>query len=315
MKGPVICNQISSSLTPVLLAHSSRPHVIECFDRLSPWVISAETEILITRLYDAWSAAPTNGPALPKLRYVQTYSAGVEGYPDWLLHDRIVSCGRGLTSDQIAEYAMAAIIRVEKNMESFRVLSASDWRNRPMGRLAGRTLGLLGYGSIGQAIARRAIAFDMEVIAFRRGQWVDPPKGLTPCDTPRALFARSDHVVLALPLTVETRGIVEPSLLAHSKPGLHLINVSRGGLIDQDALVSALEDGRLSSATLDVITPEPPADDHPLLNRNDVFVTPHIAYAGGIQEMEKFQARILNNLDAYLEGRPLREQVDIGRGY
>lgn len=315
MTGPVICNQISPELTAALASHPSKPTVVERFDRTIPWDIPPEAEILVTRLYDAWAAAPEHGPDLPSLRWVQTFSAGVEGYPDWLLRDRLVSCGRGLTSDQIAEYVMAAIMRVEKDMEGFRVRSATDWRNRPTGRLAGRSLGLLGFGAIGQAITRRARAFDMKVSAVRRSTWTASPIGVTPCASPEALFAGSDHLVLALPLTAETQGLVDRALLAHARPGLHLINVSRGGLLDQDALVTALDAGEISSATLDVITPEPPADDHPLLGRDDVFLTPHISYAGGIGEVEMFFARVLANLDAYLEGRPLSEQVDPERGY
>lgn len=315
MTGPVICNQVSPELTEPLAAHPSKPRVLERFDKQAPWDIPPETEILVTRLYDSWGAALERDPVLPKLRYVQTFSAGVEGYPDWLLRGRIVSCGRGLASDQIAEYVMAAIMRAEKDLEGFRVRTAADWRNRPMGRLAGRTVGLLGYGSIGQAVTRRARAFDMEVRAVRRSAWAEVPPGVVPCASPEALFAASDHLVLAVPLTAETRGLVDRTLLARAKRGLHLINVSRGGLVDQDALARALDAGELSSATLDVMTPEPPPDDHPLFGRGDVFLTPHIAYAGGIGEMEKFRARVLANLDAYLEGRPLSEQVDMERGY
>ncbi|AYD04825.1 NAD(P)-dependent oxidoreductase [Neorhizobium sp. NCHU2750] len=315
MTGPVICNQVSPELTGPLAAHPSKPKVIECFDTRTPWNIPAEAEILVTRFFEAWPTAPKVAPDLPRLRFVQTFSAGVEAYPDWLLRDRLVSCGRGLTSDQIAEYVMAAIMRVEKDIESFRVSKASDWRSRPMGRLSGRRLGLLGFGAIGQAIMRRAQAFDMVVSAVRRSAWADTPPGLQACSSAEELFASCDHLVLAMPVTAQTRGMVNRELLSCAKPGLHLINISRGALLDQEALIAALDAGEISSATLDVMTPEPPPEGHPLLGRPDVFVTPHISYAGGISELDKFCARILANLDAYIEGRPLAEQVDFQRGY
>ncbi|WP_047462531.1 NAD(P)-dependent oxidoreductase [Rhizobium rhizogenes] len=315
MPGPVICNQVDPCLTELLASHPSNPKVIERLDRLTPWDIPPETEILVTRLYDSWSGAPQSGRDLPGLRWIQTYSAGVEGYPRWLTQDRLVSCGRGLASVQISEYVMAAIMRVEKDFEGVRVRAASDWINRPMGRLAGRSLGLLGYGSIGRAIARRALAFDMNVQAYRRGPWREADADIKHCQSPEALIAGCDHLVLALPLTDETRGLVGDTLLSRAKIGLHLINISRGAVLDQQALIKALDARFLSCATLDVTVPEPLPENSPLLSRQDIFITPHISYAGGRGEMEMFGARLFNNLGAYLDGRHLEEQVDMSRGY
>lgn len=314
MRGPVIVNQISAELGAAIARHPSQPQVIDSLDKSQPWDIPAEAEILLTRAFSAWADAPADLPARPSLRWVQTLSAGVEGYPAWLMEGRQVTCGRGLNSGPIAEYVLAAMLGLEKRLDTCRVRRAEDWRDGTMGTLIGKQLGLLGYGSIGQEIARRAHAFDMEVLALRRGPWDATDPYAQPAASAEALFASSDYLVLATPLTPQTRGMVDAALLAHAKPGLHLINISRGGVLDEAALIAALDAGRLSGATLDVTMTEPLPEGDPLLGREDIFITPHISYLGGTPGA-RLQRKFLANLDAYLEGRPLSDLVDPARGY
>jgi phosphoglycerate dehydrogenase-like enzyme len=317
----VIANQIDATVGAALRAHRSAPRVIDCFEegKSAPWNIPGDAEVLFTRAFSAWAQAPDAGPDLPALKWIQTYSAGVELYPRWLARGRLLSCGRGLTSPQIAEYVLAAILRREKDLDAIRARTPADWRMCEIGCLEGKTLGLLGYGAIGQEIARRALAFGMRVAATRRGEWRAGETGtrdggIVPCRDAAELIGLSDHFVVAAPLTAATRRIVDAALLAKAKPALHLINVSRGALVDHAALVDALDAGTIAFATLDVTDPEPLPEGHALWRHPRALLTPHISYRGG-PEVERFLAKVLHNLDAYLDGQPLLDQVDPSREY
>ncbi|SFI87549.1 NAD(P)-dependent oxidoreductase [Celeribacter neptunius] len=312
---PVIVNQIDPEFGEILARHPSLPKVIDHFDRAHPWELPEETEVLITRAFRSWPETPET-IRFPNLKWVQTFSAGIEIYPEALMRGRIVTNGRGLTAPQIAEYVLAAMLLVEKDIFGARTRSPEDWGTRVFGTLEGKVLGLIGYGAIGAEVAKRARAFDMEVLACRRGDWSDDvPEGLAPCATPEEVLSRADHAVLAMPLTPQTERMVDDALLAHAKPGLHLINVARGALVDQVALLRALDDGRLGKATLDVTHPEPPAANDPIWTHPKVLLTPHESYKGGQAERRKFEQKTLDNLDAFLTGAPMRDVVDLGRGY
>ncbi len=206
-----------------------------------------------------------------------------------------MTCGRGLNALPIAEFVFAAILRAEKRLDETGARSEADWRRHDIGRLYGTTLGLVGYGSLGQAIARRALAFDMNVMVNRRTAW-DGERGIAAAGIDEN-FAAADHLVIAAPRTSETEGTIGAELLGVAKQGLHLINTSRGGLVDQEALVAAFVAGDIGSATLDVTTPEPLPDGHPLYTLPNVFTSPHISWAGGDQD-QAFQDRLVKNLDA-----------------
>ena len=311
----VIVNQIDAEFGECLRGLPQAPQVIDHLDADFPWEIPPAAQALVTRALPAWRRAPDTQPwALPDLGWVQTYSAGIEIYPKWLLAGREVSCGRGLTSPQIAEYVLAAILRVEKNLEGLRVRSPSDWKDMAVGAIEGKCLGLIGFGSIGQEIAHRARAFGMKIMALRRGDWPDPPDRLRPARDLAEIMAVSDHLVLATPLTPDTAGMIGADALSLAKPGQHLINISRGGVLDQEALIAALDSGRLAQATLDVTTPEPLPEGHPLWSHPKVLLTPHVSYKGGV-ERQRFLSKVAHNLNAYLEGRPLLDAVDLERGY
>jgi len=234
---------------------------------------------LVTGGFAAWTQTPRDWQFPDTLKWVQSQTTGIEIYPPALLRDRIMTCGRGLNAVPIAEFVFAAMLRIEKRLEETRAQSQIDWRRHDIGRLHGKTLGLVGYGTIGQAIARRALAFDMRVVVSRRTPW-QGESSIIAADI-ASVFAAADHLVIAAPLTPETEGMIGKTLLDGARPGLHLINISRGGLLDQDALVAALETGRVAQATLDVTTPEPLPDEHPLYAFPNVFISPHISWAGG----------------------------------
>jgi phosphoglycerate dehydrogenase-like enzyme len=320
-----VVNQVGRSVADVLARFPGQVEPIEgSRETAAPWEIG-EADILITGPSPAWKAAPPEPPASwgrgPRL--VQVVSAGVDGFPSWLLRDRIVTCGRGDAAVPIAEYVLTALLEHEKRFETLKPDSAADWtgkatiarQDRPLGTLEGRTLGLAGYGAIGRAVAERARAFGMEIVAWRRSGWsVEEKAGLETVASLGELASRSDHLVLALPLTEETRGCVNAETLARARPGLHLVNIARGALVDQSALLAALDEGRLAAATLDVTTPEPLPDGHPFYTHPRIRLTPHISWCGpGVAAAAA--RRIEENIARFVAGRPLLDIVDPERGY
>jgi phosphoglycerate dehydrogenase-like enzyme len=184
---------------------------------------------------------------------------------------------------------------------------------RPVSReLRGRTVGLLGAGRIGRAVAERLKPFGVRVLHF-------DPAGVPP-EIERALglegralgalLAESDIVSLHLPLTAATRRIVDAAALARMKRGAYLVNTSRGGLVDEPALIAALQEGRLSGAALDVFDPEPPQADNPLFSMPNVVLTPHVAAGTRDAFMEKM-CFVFDNLERFWRGEPVENLVDL----
>jgi len=154
----------------------------------------------------------------------------------------------------------------------------------------------------------------MSVIAFRRSSWTSETDGVEAVSGIGELMERSDHLVLAMPATPLTKNMVGTDALARAKPGLHLINIARGALIDQEALLAALDEGRLGAATLDVTTPEPLPAGHRLYSHPKVRLTPHVAWEGS-GNAARFNRIVMRNLDAYVAGQPLENLVDQKQGY
>ena len=312
---PVIVNQLGPEIGERIAAHPSQPMVLDDETPAAPWELDPTADILLTRAFSAWRTAPMEPPAgwPGNLRWIQTMSAGMDAYPKWMWSGTIVSSGRGVAAVPIAEYVMAAMLAREKRIESISAHAPEDWKEIELGGLEGATLGLIGYGAIGRAIARRAAAFDMRILAVRRGAWTEQEASVEPC-TLHDMIGRADHVVVALPSTAETRHIVNESLLALAKPGLHLINVGRGDLVDQQALLGALGEGRVGFATLDVTDPEPlPAGDA-LYTHPRVRITPHISWSDPAF-LKRLGNKITINLDRYLAGLPPFDVIEPGRDY
>lgn len=180
-------------------------------------------------------------------------------------------------------------------------LDFSFW-NYPLVELDGLIMGIVGFGSIGQAVARIARALGMEVIVNTRRPDSDafPDVDFVDLDT---LFNRSDVVSLHCPLTTETEGFVNPSRLGLMKETAYLINTARGPLVDEPALIDALNGGSIAGAALDVLSTEPPAMDNPLLSAKNCIITPHIAWATRASRGRLMEAAV-GNLKAFVEGKP-----------
>ena len=209
--------------------------------------------------------------------------------------------------EEVSDHAIALLLAIARRVPDLdRSVRQGAWNlaaGQTIRRLRGRTLGVVGLGRIGHATARKAAAFGFEVIGHDPVPGDDHPEiervGLT------ELLQRADAVTLHLPLTPSTRHLIDGAALARMKAGALLINTSRGGLVDTDALVGALAEGRLAGAALDVVEPEPLPPDHPLLALPNVVVTPHAGWYSQDSFVE-LKTKAAEEAVAVIEGRAPR---------
>ena len=271
-----------------------------------------EADVLVTLVDD--------GPALvgtlsPRVRWVHILGAGADGFPFEVLGERLLTCSRGAGGPAIAEFVLATMLAFEKHLpEAWITEPVTPWNTAQLGGLEGRTLGIVGLGAIGTEVARRALAFSMDVAGVRRRSAAPPVEGITLCPDLVTLLGRSDHVVVAAPATPATFHLLDEAAFAAVKPGVHVVNVARGSLVDQDALLRALDDGRVARASLDVVDPEPLPDGHPLYRHPSVRLSPHISWSSPRTAVRTLTC-FLDNLARFREGRPLLGSVDTEAGY
>ena len=310
----VIATNLDDLQNDRLARHPSRPRIIPYSPDRPVWEIPAEADVLFT-YYRGWSDAPSGPlPGWPfRLRWIQIAAAGIDVFPPWFFSGPVVTSGRGVSAIAIAEYVLAAMLAHEKQLfDGIRVTAPGEWKSRTLGRLVGKTVGIVGLGAIGSEIGKRASAFGMKVSGVTRSG--AGPSGVTIVESVTELAAKSDHLVVAAPLTRETRGIVGADVFAAAKPGLHLVNVSRGALVDQDQLLIALNRGLIGAATLDVTSPEPLPAGHALYRHSRVRLTPHSAWNTD-DAVDRLSTKLLDNLDRFLSGAELLDVVDARRGY
>jgi len=309
---PIIASSLPETFNLALEDHAARPAVVRLPG--APWEIPPEADILVT-FQSHWKTAPKEKPAgwPGGLKWMQVASAGVDTLPAWAYEVPVVSRAPQIQGPIIAEYVVGAVFAHEKRFWDGPVRSRQAWELQPLGGVAGKMLGIAGMGSIGSEVAKIALGVGLRVTALTRSSDIGMA-GVERASDLHALFAACDHVVLTMPLTAETRNIIGADCLRASKPGLHLINVARGGLIDQEALITALDAGTLSAATLDVTEPEPLPEGHPLYTHPRVRLTPHAS--GSSEDTDARTSRLLCcNLDLFLAGRPLPYTISRGRGY
>jgi len=274
--------------------------------------VSPEATVLVTLLDDTEAVRRILAPGV---EWVHVLAAGVDRFPFDALGGRRLTCSRGAAAVPIAEWVLAVMLAYEKRLpDSFVVAPPARWNMASLGTLAGRTLGLVGIGAIGRAVARRALAFDMTVLAHRRTPEPSPVEGVTLVSDLAELFGRCDHVAVAAPATAATRHLVGERVLAACKPGLHLVNVARGSLVDQQALRAALDDGRVARASLDTVEPEPLPEGHWLFSHPAVRVSPHVSWSSP-DTMAATVQLFVDNLRRYRRGEALHGVVDHEAGY
>jgi D-2-hydroxyacid dehydrogenase (NADP+) len=255
----------------------------------------------------------------PKLRWIHAQSAGVERFliPEIIESSILLTNSRGIHGVQVSETVFMMLLMLTKRAHLFlRQQRERTWQRTTPGVLDSKTLGILGLGILGREVARKGKAFGMKVIALEAADTVqtDDVDRIFPPTQLKDLLSRSDYVVVTLPLTVETRKLIGPEELRAMKKTACLVNVARGGIIDEDALAIALSEGLIAGAGLDVFAAEPLPPDSRLWELPNVIITPHIA-----GDREDYNVLAVNlfcgNLRRYLDGQPLINVVDKKKGY
>ncbi len=249
------------------------------------------------------------------IRWMHIPGTGVDGWPREMLTGRSVTCARGVSAIPIAEYVLAVVLAFEKRFpDTWLTSKPATWNVADLGELAGKTMGLVGFGGIGMAVARRALAFDMRVRVLRRHPGRDVHAGVELALDLPDLLASADHLVLAAPATAATRHLLNADTFALVKPGMHLVNVARGSLVDQEALRVALDRGQVAMASLDTVEPEPLPEGHWMFTHPRVRLSAHVSWSSPkafLRIIESFVANLLR----YRAGRPLEGLVDPDEGY
>lgn len=249
--------------------------------------------------------------AMGSVDWVQGPTAGVDAPP----FQAVLEAGIRLSNSDapnigVAEYSMSALLThrhgVAQRIENHR---AKTWEQRPWPEIGGQRWAIVGFGSIGHEIAKRARPFGVEIVGVRRTAVPDVAADeMATMDDLHRVLGEVDVVILACPLTEQTRGMVDKDFLSAMKNDAVLLNVARGAVVSDSALLAALDAGTIGHAILDVFDPEPLPIDSPLWDHPQVTITSHIA-GGGAGFLQRNDELFVEQLDNYLAGRPLRLEV------
>lgn len=298
-----------------------------------PAVVWARTDVLYTD-----RVLPTPDQA-PNLRWIQFHYAGIDfaiDAPIIKLQNLIITTLSGAAAPQMAEFALNAMLALgHRVLDLQQAQSKAEWprdrweRFHPL-ELRGSTVGIVGYGSIGREIARLVNAFGAQVLAVKKDLmhpedtgYVIPGLGdpggdlfqrLYPVQAVRSMMKECDFVVVTVPLTPETRGMIGAAELDAMKPSAYLIHIARGGVVDQQALITALQERKIAGAALDVFPEEPLPANNPLWRLNNVLISPHIAGMSDYYD-ERALALFIENIQRFLSGAPLLNRFDPEKGY
>ncbi|MFE6826105.1 D-2-hydroxyacid dehydrogenase [Streptomyces sp. NPDC057690] len=249
----------------------------------------------------------------PRPGWVHTASAGVDHLlcPELAASDTVVTNARGIFDEPIAEYVAALVLAMAKDLpRSWELQQRGEWRHREGGRVSGTRAVVVGSGPIGRAIARTLKALGMTTAVVGRV----PRTGIHgPQDLDR-LLARADWVIAAAPLTEQTRGMFDTRRFGVMQPSARFVNVGRGPLVVEDALVRALERRWIAGAALDVLTTEPLPADSPLWHVPGLLISPHMS-GDTVGWRDELGAQFVELFERWAAGRPLRNVVDKQRGY
>lgn len=260
------------------------------------------------------------------LRWIQTHLVGVDRFlfPDLVKSDLIMTNARGVNSTAVAEHVFGLMLCLSRQLHIFaRKQAKKQWKTNDadllprLGELSGKTLGVIGLGTIGREIAKRANCFEMRVVGTRRSRNAPKPEYIDSLVAPqntKELFENSDFVVIQLPLTNDTEGFVGEDELRSMKNTAFLINASRGKVIQENILIRALEESWIAGAGLDTFASEPLPINSPLWTMDNVIITPHVA---GLtpRYMERLVKLFCENLKHFLNNEKMINVVDKTLGY
>jgi phosphoglycerate dehydrogenase-like enzyme len=263
-------------------------------------------------LKDAW-------PAADSLRWIHVAAAGVDSllFDELRDSDVLVTNAHGAFDEPIAEFVLASVLAHDKQLHRSKALQGRhEWKHRELTRTAGRKALVVGTGGIGRATARLLGALGLEVRGAGRTERADDPDfGTVVATNDLARHAGwADHLVLIAPLTPKTRRMLNAEVLAAMKPTAHVVNVGRGALVDEPALVAALRDGRIAAASLDVFDEEPLSADHPLWAMENVHISAHMC-GDVVGWRDTLADQFLENLRRWNSGQELANPVDKELGY
>lgn len=321
------------SPSPVVILHTDRPepalavlretradltlHGCDSYAALPDLIEVTGAEVVYSVRFDGTPRFPRQALVESKsVRWVSVGGSGTDHLAPWDRTRVTVTNAAGVAADMLAEYALGAMLSFSLDFRGFAERQrARQWTAGKVEPIAGKTVLILGLGKTGQAFARHAKAMAMHTIGIRARPeatpHVDEVHGQ---DALRDQLARADFVLCCVPLLPSTRGLLGPAEFAAIKPGSVLVDISRGGVVDEASLLAVLSSGKLKGAALDVFSQEPLPPDHPLWGFDNVIVTPHCAsvYDGwDLNSVRMFAA----NLGRYRRGEPLGNIVDPGRGY
>jgi phosphoglycerate dehydrogenase-like enzyme len=288
---------------------------VEAFERLAP-----EAQVLFNwsssrqLVQQVWKIAP-------RVQWVHSRAAGLDGllFPELVESPALLTNGRGVFSQSLGEFVIASALFFAKDFRRMlRNQAAGVWAPFDVEEVSGQTMGIVGYGDIGRACARRARDMGMKVLAVRRRPELSNGDELVsriyPFDRMLDMLPECDYVVAAAPLTPETRHLISDAALAAMKKTAVVMNVGRGPVIDEGALIRALETGRIRGAALDVFETEPLPASSPLYKLENVLLSPHCAdhTADWLEQAMRF---FIENFARFAAGKPLLNVVDKKAGY
>ena len=260
----------------------------------------SRAEVLFGGLSPHSSEAMASG-----VRWVQSVGTGIDALSPQIRAAPILTSARGASAVAISEYVIASMGAFARQFpKNWLEAPPEHWNYQPASVLAGSTLSLFGFGGIAQRIARIAVAMEIEVVAMRRRPEPSPFDGVTMVGTLSELVSVADHLVIAAPATQLTHHVIDDDAFAMMRPGVHLVNIARAALLDQDALARALDNGIVGRASLDVTDPEPLPAGHWLYSHPKVFLTPHASWCGPAPLSGAIEI-FLDNLGRYLANEEL----------
>jgi phosphoglycerate dehydrogenase-like enzyme len=255
----------------------------------------------------------------PKLRWHQATNAGVNNIltPQYLEREIILTNGAGLHAIPIAEFVIAYILSYAKNFRKlYELQDQKSWhRGLKNEELQDKTLLIIGAGGIGQEIANRAKGLGLKIYGSRRNPQPLPNfDQVVGANEWKALLGEAHYIVIATPLTKETKGLIDAEVFNLLRPDAYLINIARGAIVDEPALIEALQTGKIAGAALDTVFTEPLPPESPLWEQPNLFLTPHFS-GHSPRTRERAIALFLDNFTRYYNGQPLRNVVDKIAGY